>query len=180
MAQTKNAIIFTGSLGSSDPIYGADRNISADYNYQRAKIDGTDSYYVVYREPDYFDYHSHSESSSKIVDQTSDVTLGFPARSTQGWDKTGITLFEHHYYCGTARHYVSSNPDITDEFPSGDPGASAIIVTKGYWGLYTDKNYKGVQIVINGQKEFGPGTKINSLGAAEDRVKSIKYIKENQ
>ena len=179
MAQTKNAIIFTGSLGSSDPIYGADRNISADYNYQRAKIDGTDSYYVVYREPDYFDYHSHSESSSKIVDQTSDVTLGFPARSTQGWDKTGITLFEHHYYCGTARHYVSSNPDITDEFPSGDPGASAIIVTKGYWGLYTDKNYKGVQIAINGQKEFGPGTKINSLGAAEDRVKSIKYIKEN-
>ena len=59
MAQTKNAIIFTGPLGSSTPIYGAERDISADYNYQSAKVDGTSSYYVVYREPDYFDFHEH-------------------------------------------------------------------------------------------------------------------------
>ena len=50
---------------------------------------------------------------------------------------------------------------------------------KGYWSLYTDKNYNGIKISLNGKSEFGPGTRLYSLGPAEDKVKSIKYIREN-
>ena len=180
MAEASNALVLTGSLGSSNPIYGAKRDISADNGYYLAKVDGSKSYYVVYREPDFFDFHEHTSTSSKIISSPNcDIPLGFVARSAQGWDKTGITLFEHHFYCGTARNYTTSSPDITEEFPKGDRGASAIIVMKGWWSLHSEKNYKGIQISIHGQSEFGPGTEICSLGAAQDKVKSIKYIREN-
>ena len=76
--------------------------------------------------------------------------------------------------------YNASNPDITNAFPSGtDQGASSIIVMRGVWSLLTEKNYHGIQISIDGKKEFGPGTRIHTLGLAEERVKSIKYIREN-
>lgn len=179
---TKNGIIFTGKLGSSDPIYDHERNIPTENQYTKAKVDGNDSYYVVYKDPNYTDYPTNKPTklSYKIIDSTSDVTLGFTARSTQGWNKTGITLFEHEFYNGTGRNFESSDNNITEKFPHGNQGVSSIIVMKGIQGLYTQEHYQGVHIIVDGEKEFGPGTKIESLGDLQDKVKSIKYIREYQ
>ena len=179
MAKASNGIILGSDLGSSDPIYSSERDIKAECGYNKARVDGSKSFYIVYSKPEFFDTHEHSSTSSVIVDSSCEAPLGFTARSTQGWDKDGITLLEHHWYCGTGRTYTTSTPDITHEFPSGDRGASSIIVMKGYWSLYTDKNYNGIKISLNGKSEFGPGTRLYSLGPAEDKVKSIKYIREN-
>ena len=134
-----------------------------EYEYNKARVDGSKSFYIVYSKPEFFDTHEHSSTSSVIVDSSCDALLGFTARSMQGWDKDGIILLEHHWYFGTGHTYTTSTPDITHEFPSGYRGASSIIVMKGYWSLYKDKNYNGIKISLNGKSEFGPGTHLYSL-----------------
>jgi len=63
----------------------------------------------------------HTPDVSAIVDSQSNINLGFVARSTQGWDKVGMTLFAHPYYCGTGATFLSSNPDVTQEMPASNP-----------------------------------------------------------
>ena len=105
MAQAKNAVILSGSLGSSPPIYGSDRDIPEDNGFTKGKVDGTDSFYLVYSKPDFHDNTGNS-STVKIVETTSDVNLGFTARYTQGWDRLGISVLEAYWYGGTGRSYL--------------------------------------------------------------------------
>ena len=177
MAQASNAVVLSGTLGS-EKIFGSKRDIPGDNKMTMAKVDGSSSFYVVYREPQYQETGWDSKCS-KIVDSSTEIELGFNARSTQGWDKAGISVFEHIHYCGTGETYRSSYPDITGTFPSGDRGASSIIVTKGMWALYSGKNYKGIQIAVNRQNEFGPGARIPFIEPANDMVKSVKLLREN-
>lgn len=168
MAEIQNAVVLSSSL---PPIYGKDRDIIANQmGYTKARVDGSDSFYIVYRKADFHDDVDSGSSDSYIVNSTNDVNLGFIAKSTQGWDKTGITVLEHAWFCGTGQTYKSSNPDITDHFPPGDRAVSSFIVMKGVWSLYTEKNYKGIKISIDGEVEFGPGRQIHSLGPANDKV----------
>ena len=184
MAQTTNGIILTNPQLGSQTIYGADRDIPEKYGYTQARVDGSDSFYIVYDKVDYLqDWPKvkNSAEDSVIVDKQSDINLKFVVRSLQGWDKTGITLFEHHYYCGTGATFLSSNVDINQELPTGNSkGASSFIVKKGIWALYTEKNYKGTQIAIEGQNEFGPDTHIPNLYqyGLGDRIQSVKYLRE--
>lgn len=171
----KNAIVLSSELGSLPPIYGLERDIPENHEITKARVDGSDSFYIVYDKPDFHD-ESDTNSSSYIVDTTENVKLEFTARSTQGWNKIGITVLEHAWYCGTGQTYQNSNPDITDAFP---PGASSIIVMKGVWSLYCRKEYGGRKICINGEDEFGPGTRIHYLCDENDRVKSIRYVRDN-
>ena len=177
MAQASNPIILSGALGS-EQVYGANRNIPDSSKMTLGKIDGSASFYVVYRDPDYQETNWDAECS-KIVDGSTEIEFGFTARSTQGFDKVGISLFEHIYYCGTGGTFKSSYPDITDSFPAGDRGASSFIVMKGVWALYTEKNYKGIQLSVDRQNEFGPGTRISFINPGNDMVKSVKLIREN-
>ena len=123
MAQTSNPLVLSGVLGS-EKIMGAKRDIPARNEMTLAKVDGSTSFYIVYRDPDYQETNWSAENS-KVVDSSAEIELGFPARSTQGWDKVGISVFEHIYYCGTGATYKSSYPDITNIFPPGDQGASS-------------------------------------------------------
>ena len=147
-----------------------------------ARLDGPNSFYCVYSKPDFYDvsFNDPAMADTVVVDTQTQVPLNFTARSAQGWNNVGISVFEHQYYCGTGITYVNSTPDITNSFPTGSAqGASSIIVMKGVWSLHTEKNYHGVQVSIDGQNEFGPGTRIQFLQAANDKVKSIQYIREN-
>ena len=177
MAQTSNPLVLSGVLGS-EQIMGAKRDIPARNEMTLAKVDGSTSFYIVYRDPDYQETNWSAENS-KVVDSSAEIELGFPARSTQGWDKVGISIFEHIYYCGTGATYKSSYPDITDTFPPGDRGASSFIVMKGVWALYSGKNYKGIQISVDGKNEFGPGSRITFIHPGNDMAKSVKLLREN-
>ena len=177
MAQASDPIVLSGSLGS-EQIYGARRDIPQSDRMTMGKVDGSKAFYVVYRDPNYQETGWTAESS-KIVDSSRDIEFGFTARSTQGWDKVGISVFEHIYYCGTGETYKSSYPDITGTFPAGGRGASSFIVMKGVWAIYSERNYKGIQIAVDGRNEFGPGSRISFINPANDMVKSIKLLREN-
>ena len=175
--QASDAIILKGRIGSKT-VYGHDRDLSADGDFERGKIDGTESYYIVYSTPQYGD---GQRGQSVVVDSRSDVNFGFTARSTQGWKKDGIVVMEHVNYNGTGVPFTHSNVDITPSFPntSGASGASSFIVMKGVWSLYTGKNNGGTKIEINGVSEFAAGHKEAFVRDANDMIQSIKYVRDN-
>ena len=120
-------------------MYGHDRDLSTDGDFKKGRIDGTESYYIVYSTPQYGE--GVSSAQSVIVNSQYDINFVFMARSTQGWNKTGITLMEHLSYSGTGVTFTHTEVDITSSFPTGQfEGASFFIVMKGVWALYTGKN----------------------------------------
>ena len=68
-------------------------------------------YYIVYSTSQ--DGEGVSSAQSVIVNCQSDIKFGFMARSTQGLNKTGITLMEHPSYRGTGMTFMHTEVDIT-------------------------------------------------------------------
>lgn len=175
--QASNAIILSGRL-KNKIVYGQDTDVSTDDDYEKGRIDGTQSFYIVYSTPQYGE--GASSTQSVIVDSQYEVKFGFKVRSTQGWDKKGITLMEHSNYCGTGVTFSNTEVDITSLFPTGRfQGVSSFIVMKGVWALYTGKNRGGTRIKINGVSEFGPGYQTESLGVVNNLIQSIEYLRDN-
>ena len=174
---TKDGIILSNAEGgASQPmaVYGAQSNISTSCGYTQGKMDGSDSYFVVYSVPNYNCQPTADSTKTAIVDSHHTTKFGFTAQSTQGFNRDGITIFEHYFFCGNAKTYASSCPNITADFtPSTIPGASSIIITEGWWSLYTGENYCNI-VTFNGGQRFGPGTRITGLQSFNDKVKSIK------
>ena len=133
MAGTQDGIVLYNTEGTSQPmaIYGAQPSILASSGYTEGKMDGSDSYFVVYSVPDYNDTAGAQSTRTAIVDSQSTTKFGFTAQSTQGFNRDGITLFEHYFFCGKGKTYANSNPNITGDFPSGGQGASSVIITEG-------------------------------------------------
>ena len=88
-----------------------------DGDFEKGRIDGTESYYIVYSTPQYGE--GVSSAQSVIVNSQYDINFGFMARSTQGLNKTGITLMEHPSYRGTGMTVMQTEVDITSSFPTG-------------------------------------------------------------
>ena len=153
-------------------------------SYTKAKIEGSNSFYVVYRHKKWdsthktFDVHGASKVVAKagstsmvIVDGNAVVDLGFKAQSAQGFPKNGITFFKHDWFCGHSRH-------CTDSIASGTEflkGPSSMIITKGWWTFYKEPDFKGEMLTLNGQTKFGPGIRMGLPPDFCDNVKSIKY-----
>ena len=176
-------LILSSALGTSSA-FGKRRNVPDADGFNQARVDNTESYYIVYREPDFCDatFATDDGDNFNLVTLTSNLDIGFNVRSFQGFDKTGITVFEHQYYSGTGVTYTKSNPDISSAFPTREEGgASSFIVSRGVWSFYTETNYNGILLRYNDKTEFGPGDYLlivrNSLG--DNRIKSIRYIREN-
>ena len=175
MASTKDGLIISNDQGKSQPqiVYGSQSSISQSNEYTQGKMDGSDSYFVVYSIPGYNAHGITPAAMPAIVDSTSTVEFGFTAQSAQGFNKEGMTVFQDYFYCGNARNYTSTDLDITGT----SPGASSVIITKGWWSLYTQKNCEpGSIVTINNGTRFGPGTRISGLLSANDRVQSIKFF----
>ena len=174
---TTDGIILADAEGVTQPIviYGANPSISESSGYTQGKMDGSHSFFVVYSVPEYNTNQPTADSTkTAIVDSHHTVKFGFTAQSTQGFNRDGITIFEHYFFCGNAKTYASSCPNITADFtPSTIPGASSIIITEGWWSLYTGENYCNI-VTFNGGQRFGPGTRITGLQSFNDKVKSIK------
>ena len=172
-----NPIIFTGKVGKKT-VDGHAKNLSASEDYEHGRVDGTDSYYIVYSTTNYGE--GVSSTRSTIVDNQTNVNFKFSARSTQGWDKIGITLLEHSNYRGTGVTCTYSESDITTSFPVGHiQGAKSFIVMKGVWALYTGKHNGGTRITINGRTEFGPGCRIDHMEHDSDLIQSIQYLRSH-
>ena len=181
--QITNDIILTGGVGEKT-VHGEERDLPEANNFVKGRINGNQSFYIVYSAPNYYEgtpLPPGVTPISKIVNSQTDVTFGFKARSTQGWDKVGITLFGHRHYCGTGRTCTDTVADITSMFPSGQPkGACSFIIMRGVWALYTAKNYsEESRIKINGQVEFGPGCFMPELEGTGYVIQSIKHLRDN-
>ena len=100
-------------------VYGANPNIPEIDGYSIGKINGPESYYVVYKSPNFYSSTTADSTQSVIVDSTNRLGFGFVARSVQGFDKDGITVFENYFYCGKARSFTTSVSDIAAQFPPG-------------------------------------------------------------
>ena len=175
MAATKDTIVLSNTEGTSQPMVlnVAHPNIPASSGYTQGKMDGSDSYFVVYSIKDYNDTKGAQSTRTAIVDSQRTTNFGFTAQSTQGFNRDGITLFEHYFFCGKGKTYDNSNSNITGDFPSGVPGVSSVIITEGWWSLYKSKNYSNI-VEFNKEKRFGPGTRITGLQGANDKVQSIR------
>ena len=174
-----DSLILSGNLGTYT-VNSSEKDISENLELTAGKVDGTKSFYVVFRQIN-FQESNWDSYCSKLIDSANETQLGFVARSAHGYDKKGITVFEHGYYCGTFETYVASNPDITPSFPGGNKGSgvSSFIVWDGVWALFTGKNYKDIQIEIDGKKEFGPGCRIEFMNADNDLTKSVERIRDH-
>ena len=172
---TTDGLILSNSQGISKPltVYGANSNITRQEGMTQGKMDGSGSYFVVYSVPNYNIAPIASNLRFVVVDSEHTTEFGFTAQSAQGFNKDGITVFSNFFFCGNGKTYTSSTTSITADFPRGSPGASSIIITKGWWSLYTEENYQGI-VSINHGTRFGPGTRITGLQSANDKVKSIK------
>ena len=173
--QVSNTLILSDQTGQKKEVNGCKQDLTQDGKFEKARVKGSQSYYIVYSDINYGE--KVSDSKSMIVDSQSDVELGFVAKSTQGWDKTGITLLQHRDYRGTGVTFTRTEDDITKYGQIS--GACSFIVMKGVWALYTGKNKGGTRIKINGELEFGPGCRIKCLERASDMIQSIHYLRDN-
>ena len=163
---------------------------SGHSSYTKGKVDGSNSFYVVYRrkkwdcakktytvgESGQFQASTGKEvtagsTSMLIVDGNAVVDFGFAAQSAQGFAKDGITFFQHDWFCGRARHHTNSIASGTEFLK----GPSSMIITKGWWTFYKEPNFKGEMLTLNGQTKFGPGIRMGLPPDFCDNVKSIKY-----
>ena len=176
---TKDGLVLYSSKESVSPqlVYDGNTNIAESAQYTQGKVDGSDSYFIVYG-VDKFDVQDLNPSGQRVVVDSNQTTeFGFTARSAQGFDKSGIVLFQHGHFSGQAKLYTKSNPDITGTFPSNsDGGVSSFIVHKGWWSLYTEKNYLSSPVNINRVVRFGPGSRVNLSLESNDKVQSIEYF----
>ncbi len=182
MADLAGLILTHPGLGDQAEQYGSNRSVDTSLELTAGRLEDNKapSIYFVYSKPDFDDVHDHDANSSKIVETTDSIDFGWNCASFQGFLQDGIILFEHHYYCGTARDFNDSLSDLTPDFPEGDKDVTAFVVTKGVWALYTGTHYSGIQINVSGETEFGPGTRVNELDLPTDiSVKSVKYLRDN-
>lgn len=170
---TASGLILISSVGPSDPYYNEKSDVNPKDGYTKAKCNGDRSCFVVYDQKDFGE-----DSKSLIVDDKNEKDMGSSILSFQGYDKEGIILFTHHNYCGKAELYTTDKADISDQFPPGvKPGVSSLVVYKYTWELYTEPNYRGPKISIDGKTSFGPGSRIPFVGgSANDKAMSIKIL----
>ena len=87
-----------------------------------------------------------------------------------------IALFKNFRLDTNNRTLSDSSPDITRRYPPGNPrGLSSFIVEGGIWCLYTEINFGGTKIAIDGVSEFGPGS-YALRGRLNDLVQSIQLL----
>ena len=187
---SKAKLILSGEIGTREA-FGNDRNVAESDALNRCRVQNTNSMYVVYNQPNFSDMPPpvndegqviDDDSGSVVVSDTSDVSVEFNVRSFQGFDTTGIVIFEHQFYNGTAINYTRSNPDISRAFPTNEEGgASSFIVNRGVWSLYTGQNYNGTMLTLEGRSQFTPGTRIQipNNSAPDNKIRSVRYIREN-
>ena len=174
---TKDGLVLYSSKEDVSPqlVYNDNVNIGERAKYTQGKVDGSDSYYIVYSVENFNVQNQNVFDTSVVVDSNQTTEFGLTAVSAQGYDKSGIVLFEHGGFCGQGKLYTTSNPDITGTFPPHTKGVSSFIVHKGWWSLYTQKDYSH-RMNISGQTKFGPGSRVNIPTDYNDKMESIKYF----
>ena len=173
MSTTNDSITFKTEAGvSSNPMNRPQDDIDSALNYRAAKLNGIHSLYVVYDRPNY----QSGKSAPAIVDTTDSEKFAFDARSTRGWDKKGIAVFEKSWF---AYQSFFSNISVAEfaELESGS--AESFIVMEGTWMLYPERQFGGKAITIDGIDTFGPGTRLYFLGK-DVIIRSIKRVQTNK
>ena len=169
---TQESIILYNSVGSQTFSNSVE---SIEEDYDEASLTGTKSIYVVYDVKNFNKDNFNFPSRSEIVDSVDRVELKKrPPRSLQGFNSTGIILFQGSNYGWAGVLYEESIDDILESFPTGQKGVSSFIVMEGKWALFTDINHTGTQLSIEGVSEFVPGMRVPTM--ENDKVRSVKRL----
>ena len=93
-------------------------------------------------------------------------------------DSNSFTLYEKFDFQGKHFTISESNPDINPMLQSGKRhGMSSFIVGKGNWRVYTEVNYAGDPIELDGKTEFGPGKyNFRNVKKLNDEAQSIELL----
>lgn len=174
---TKAGITLSSRVGI-ETFYDHQKDIPLVNDYTKGKMTNNKSMFIAYAWPGYnaWDY---GLSPGVIVEETSTQDLGMIVRSVQGFDREGIILFEYRNYTGNALLLRESKASVKQEFPDGWGGITSFVVYRGVWALYTGENYTHTQVVIDGKSEFGPGSKIPFVGAANNIISSIYQLRDS-
>ena len=105
---TKQSIIMESIDGDRQIFRTPQSDIPLSSYYTKGKIEGDQSYYLVYDNTDFC-----KVTTMRIVKGNEFVDFGFVARSCKGFDTDGIDLFQTSYFCGNSHHFASSNDDIS-------------------------------------------------------------------
>ena len=146
-------------------------------NFNKVKLDGDKSIYIVY--PEIKQGGHGGPSDYQVVTSTDYQPLKsslLPPKSAKGFTKEGIILFETFKFGGMSQNYTGDVSSLDDVFPPGNTkGVSSVMVISGIWELYEKENPND-PMVVNGKTRFGPGENFD-MPKPRDKVHSIKRIR---
>ena len=135
--------------------------------------------WVVYTVANWDHEHPGGDQTARIIEPNSaTVQVNSPIRSLQGFnvENPGIIMFEHSQFRGFGDSANNSVP-VLAEFPAGKVnGVSSVIITGGKWSFYTEYNYTGTTIAVDGKEILTPGKYDFAGKVINDLVKSTKYV----
>jgi hypothetical protein len=85
-----------------------------------------------------------------------------------------IILFEHADFHGAHKHIFNNVPDLGETHSKFDEMTSSIMVVKGTWALYKNKNYKGTRKDV--KPDLYPDVSADPLNLDHDSISSVKLL----
>ena len=135
--------------------------------------------WVVYSVANWDHDNPGGDQTAKTIEPNSvTVQVNSPIRSLQGFnvENPSVIMFEHSQFRGFGDSTTNSVP-VLAEFPAGKiNGVSSVIITGGKWSFYTEYNYTGTTIAVNGEEILTPGRYDFACKVINDLAKSVKYV----
>jgi len=85
-----------------------------------------------------------------------------------------IILFEHAHFHGAHKHIFKDVPDLGEAHSQFDEKTSSIVVVKGTWALYEDKNFRGDRKDV--KPDLYPDVGADPLNLDNDSISSLKLL----
>ena len=102
-------------------------------------VNGRGSYYIVYEKP-----KDRPNAGYVVLLDEPNRHLNWAVRSYCGYDRTGITLYQHRTFCGEAHNFTEPVSHLDKHFREDHP--KSLIVTSKAWAVYTGEDGKGESI----------------------------------
>jgi Beta/Gamma crystallin len=85
-----------------------------------------------------------------------------------------IILFEHADFHGAHKHIFKDVPDLGESHSQFDEKTSSIVVVKGTWALYEEKNFRGDRKDV--KPDLYPDVGADPLNLDNDSISSVKLL----
>ena len=97
-------LLLSHSDGMTTTFFGKNKDIPASEKFVQAMVNGGASYYVVYERPNF--NKDHPDAGYVILLDEPNIYVDWVIRSFGGFDRMGITLYQHHTISGEGHHFT--------------------------------------------------------------------------